>query len=164
MADIRQELLRLIALNNTAQWLPEHIAAQQLLDRHGERLIPGLRECLGDGNAEVRRLAVNLLDEAGPAATPALPAIIHMIADPDRLVRVAAAHCLEKFGPQAADAVPLLLSWLQDENEYVRLLAVVAILRIDATKRAELMPYIEAARVSTNPMVQGLAEEFITGE
>src|SRR4051812_44963384 len=109
MTEVRQELLRLIALNNAEQWVPEHIAFEQLLDRHGDRLMPGLLECLGDGDGEIRRLAINLLDEAGLAAAPALPAVIQLIADPDRLVRVAAAHCLEKFGPQAVDAVPYLL-------------------------------------------------------
>lgn len=161
MTEIRQELLNLIALNSAEQWVPEHIAYQQVFDRHGDRLIPGLIECLSDDDAEVRRLAVNLLDEAGPAATPALPAVIQKIADPDRLVRVAAAHCLEKFGPLAVDAVPLLLPWLQNDHEYIRLLAAITILKIDQTMRGELMPLIEAATTSTNPMMQGLAEEFL---
>ena len=161
MTEIRQELLNLIARNNAEQWVPEHIASQQLLDRHGDRLIPGLIECLGDDKADVRRLAISLLDEAGPAVTPALPAIIQKIADPDRIVRVAAVHCLEKFGPQAAEAVPLLQPWLQDGHEYIRLLAAITILKIDRTMQRELMPLIEAARASKNPMVQGMADEFI---
>lgn len=164
MSETRQELLNLIALNNAERWLPEHIAFKQLLNRHGDRLIPGLIECLSDDEAEVRRLAVNLLDEAGLDATPALPAIIQKIADSDRLVRVAAAHCLEKFGPLAVEAVPLVLTWLQDDHEYVRLLAAVTIFRLDPTKRAELMPLIQAATASNNPMVQGMAEEFIAGD
>lgn len=161
MTEIRQELLNLIALNNAEQWVPEHIAFMQLLDRHGVRLIPGLIECLGDDDAEIRRLAVELLDEAGLDAAPALPAVIQKIADSDRLVRVAAAHCLEKFGQQAVDAVPLLLPWLQDENEYIRVLAQITIIRLDPTMRDELISFIEAARASKNPMVQGLAEEFL---
>lgn len=161
MTEIRQELLNLIALNNAEQWVPEDIAFQQLLDRHGDRLVLGLIECLTDEDAEVRRLAVNLLDEAGLAATPALPAVIQMVADADRLVRLAAAHCLEKFGPQAVGAVPLLLPWLHDENDYIKLLAAVTILKIDPTKRDELLPFIQAATTSNNPMVQGFAEEFL---
>jgi len=161
MTEIRQELLTLIALNNAEQWVPEHIAFQQLLDRHGDRLITGLIECLGDDDAEIRRLAVNLLDEAGLVAAPALPGVIRMIADMDRLVRVAAAHCLVKFGPLAVDAVPLLLPWVQDGHEYIRLLASVTLIRLDPTKRVELMPLIQAARGSENPMVQGMAEEFL---
>lgn len=164
MTDVHQELLTLIALNNAEQWVPEHIAYQHLLDRHGDRLIPGVIECLGDDDAEVRRLAISLLDEAGPAATPALPAIIQKIADPDRLVRVAAAHCLDKFGSPATEAVPLLLPWLQDDHDYIRLLAAITIIRLDPTKRAELMPLIQAATASNNPMVQGMAEEFLNGQ
>jgi HEAT repeat protein len=163
MTEIRQELLNLIARNNAEQWVPEHRAFQQLLDLQGDRLIPGLIECLGDNDAEVRRLAVNLLDEAGPAATPALPLMIQMVGDRDRLVRVAAAHSLEKFGPQAAEAVPLLLPWLRDENEYIRLLAAVTMIRLDPTKADQLMPIIQAATASNNPMMQGLAEEFLNG-
>ncbi len=37
MADMRQELLNLIALNNAEKWVPEHIAFEQLLDRHADR-------------------------------------------------------------------------------------------------------------------------------
>jgi len=161
MTEIRQELLNLIALNNAEQWVPEHIAYQQLLDRYGDRLIPELIECLGDDDAEVRRLAINLLDEAGLAAAPALPAVIQMIANPDRLVGVAAAHCLEKFGHQAVDALRLLLPWLQDEHEYIRVLAAFTILKLDPTKRDELMPIVRSARGSENRMVQGMAEEFL---
>ncbi len=161
MTDIRQELLNLIALNKAEKWLPEHIAYQQLFDRQGNRLLPDLIECLGDDDAEVRRLAVNLLDEAGLRAAPALPALIQAVADTDRLVRGAAAHCLAKFGPQAVDAVPLLFPWLQDEHEFVRLLAAVTIMKLDPTKSDELMPLVQAARGSNSPMVQGFAEEFM---
>lgn len=158
MTDIRQELLRLIALNHAEQWVPNHIALQEL-DRFGDLLIPGLIECLGDDDAEVRLLAVALLDEAEQQAKPAVPALIRAIADVDRLVRVTAAQCLAKFGPLATDAVPYLIPWLQDENEYVRLVAAVTVFRLDPTKRDELMPIIRSARASINPMVRGLAEE-----
>jgi HEAT repeat protein len=158
MTDILQDLLRLIALNHTEEWVPHHIALQEL-DGHGDQLIPGLIECLGDDNAEVRLLAVGLLDEAGQRAEPAVPELIHATADVDRLVRVTAAQCLTKFGPLAVEAVPYLLPWLQDDNEYIRAVAVVTILNLDPTKRDELMPIIQAARASNNPMVRGLAEE-----
>lgn len=158
---IRQELHRLIALNNAEKWVPEHIAVEQLLNRHGDLLVPGLIECLGDDDAEVRRLAVNLLDETGLRAASVMPAVIQKIADPDRLVRVAAAHCLEKFGPHAVGAVPLLLPWLQDDHEYIRLLAAVVIIRLDPTMRDELMPIVRSASASAHPMVQGFADEFL---
>jgi hypothetical protein len=160
MNGIRQELLHLLVLNYAEQWVPNHIALEQL-EHYGDQLIPGLIGCLGDYDSEVRQLAISLLDEAGLAATPALPAVIQKIADPDRLVRVAAAHCLQKFGPQAIEAVPILLPWLHDENEYIRLVAAVTILKIDPTKRDEMMPIVRSASASANPMVRGMAEEFL---
>ena len=160
MTEIRLELLRLLILNYAEQWVPEHIAFVQLAS-YGDRLIPGLIGCLEDYDSEVRQLAISLLDEAGLRAAPALPSLIQAVADPDRLVRLAAADCLVKFGPQAVDAVPLLESWLQDEPEYVPLMAALTIIRLDLTKKDELVPIIQAALDSENPMVRGLAEEYI---
>jgi HEAT repeat protein len=157
MTEIRHELQRLIALNYAEQWVPHHIALNEL-ERHGDRLIPGLIECLGDDDAEVRLLAVALLDEAGQRAEPAVAALIQSVADTDRLVRVAAAQCLAKFGEEAVGAVPHLLPWLHDEHEYIRIVAAVTILDLDPTKRDELMPMILAARGSGNVMVRELAE------
>jgi HEAT repeat protein len=163
MNGIRQELLHLLVLNYAEKWVPNHIALEQL-EHYGDGLIPALIDCLYDYDSEVRQLAINLLDEGGLRAGPALPALIQSVTDPDRLVRVAAAHCLQKFGPKAVEAVPLLLPWLQDDHEFVRLLAAVVILKLDPTKRDELMPIVRSARGSENPMVQGMAEEFIAGK
>ena len=160
MNGIRQELLHLLVLNYAEQWVPNHIALAQL-EHYGDQLIPGLIGCLGDYDSEIRQLAINLLDEAGLRAEPALPAVIQLVADPDRLVRVAAAHCLEKFGPQAVDAVPFLIPWLQDDNEYIRLLAGITIMRLDPKKRDELMPIVRSASASAHPMVQGMADDFL---
>ena len=92
MTEIRHELLRLLILNYAEQWVPEHIAYVQLA-RYGDRLIPGLIECLDDYDSEVRHLAVNLLDEAGLSAAPALPALIQAVAaDPDRRRTDATRH------------------------------------------------------------------------
>ena len=161
MTNIRNELLRLIALNYAEQWVPHHIAFVELLDRHGDRLIPGLVDCLTDEDAEVRLLAVALLEEAGQRAEPAVPALIQAVTDPDRIVRVATAQCLAKFGPKAAGAVPHLLPWLKDENEYVRIVAAVTILNLDPTRRVDLMPMVQTATGSENPVVRSVAEEFI---
>ena len=160
MNDICPELRRLVDLNHQEQWVPAHVAIQQL-DKYGERLIPGLVSALDDADSEVRLLALSLLEEAGTRAAPALPVIIQMLTDKDRLVCVAAAPCLQKFGPLAIDAVPLLRSWLRDDHEYVRLLAAVTISTIDTTMKDEMLPVIKAATVSENPLVRGLAEEFM---
>ena len=160
MNDIRQELLRLIALNHQEQWVPDHLALQQL-DQYGDRLIPGLVLALGDTDEEVRQLAMSLLDEAGTRSAPALSAIIKMLAVQDRVVRVVAANCLQKFGPLAIDAVPLLRPWLRGDHEYVRLLAAVTISTIAPIMKDEMLPVIRAATGSDNPLVSSLAEEFL---
>ena len=160
MNDIHHELLRLVALNHQEQWVPAHLALQQL-DQYGDRLIPGFVSALNDADSEVRLLALSLLDEVGTRSAPAVTAIIQMLDDEDRPVCVAAAQCLQKFGPLAMDAVPLLRPWLRDDHEYVRLLAAVTISTIDTTMKDEMLPVIKAATVSENPLVRGLAEEFM---
>ena len=157
MTTIRQELLRLIVLNHAEKWVPHHIAFQQL---DGDGLIHGLTECLGDDDAEVRLLAVNLLDEACERAKPALPLLIEKLKDEDRLVRISAAHSLAKFGTLAVDAVQYLMPWLQDENEYMQIVAATTVLKLDPTKSVELQSHIEAAKTSSNPMVRFLVEEL----
>jgi HEAT repeat protein len=160
MTEVSQELLNLIALNNAERWLPEHIAFKQLLDRQGDRLIPGLIECLGDDDAEVRRLALALLSEGRPLSDVAVPAMIERLTDADRLVRTSAVFHLGIFGPLAHAAVPLLEPWLTDADEYVRALAVTTILRADPT-RTELLPLVHAATVSKNACVSGLAQDYL---
>jgi HEAT repeat protein len=160
MTEIRQELLNLIALNNAEQWVPEDIAFQQQLDRHAVRLVPGLIECLGDDDAEVRRLAIALLSEGRPLSDVAVPAMIEMLTDPDRLVRTSAAFHLGFFGPLAHAAIPLLEPWLTDADEYVRALALTTILRADPT-RSEFLPLLRAAAVSVNVGVSGLAQDYL---
>lgn len=161
MNDLRQELQRLIALNNAERWLPEHIAFRELFDLHGDGLIPGLIECVGDKVAEVRVLAISLLDVAGESAKDAVPVLVRAVDDDDQLVRVAAAHCIGKFGPLALAAVPSLLPWLQDDHEYVRLLAAVTILRLDPASGNEAIPVIKAAMAEGDPAMKELVREFL---
>lgn len=160
MNEIRRELNRLVDLNHQEQWVPTHTALQQL-DQYGDRLISGLVSALDDADSEVRLLALSLLDEAGVRSAPAWPMIIQMLNDQDRSVCVVAAHCLQKLGPLAIDAVPILRPWLQDDHEYIRLLAAITITNINPTVRDEMLPVIKAASGSENPMVSGLAEEFM---
>lgn len=160
MTEIRQELLRLIALNNAERWVPEHIAFQQLLNRHADRLVPGLIECLDDDDAEVRRLAIALLSEGRPLSDVAVPALIERLTDSDRLVRTSAAFHLGFFGRLAHAAIPLLEPWLTDADEYIRALAVTTILRADPT-RTELLSLVRAATASNNVGVSGLAQDYL---
>lgn len=161
MNPIRPELQRLIDLNNAERWVPEHIAFGQLFDQFGNGLIPGLVECVGDEDTEVRVLAITLLDVAGDAAKDAVPVLVLAVADDDQLVRVAAAHCLAKFGPQAVAAVPSLLTWLQDDHPYIRLLAAVTILRLDPASGKDAVPIFKAAMAEGDPAMKELVREYL---
>lgn len=161
MNPIRQELQRLIDLNAAVRWIPEHIAFGQLLDQFGNGLIPGLVECVGDEDDEIRKLAITLLDVAGDAAKDAVPVLVLAVDDADQLVRIAAAHCLAKFGPLAVAAVPSLLPWLQDDHPYVRLLAAVTILRVAPASGKDAVPVVKAAMAEGDPAMKELIREFL---
>lgn len=159
MNDLRADLLRLIALNHQEKWVPADQALDQLAG-HGEALIPGLVAALEDEEAEVRLLAVELLNAAGSRAEAAVPALVKMVADQDRLVRVAAASALAQFGPKAIAAVPLLEPWLEGDDEYIRLIAASTILALDPAQSVSLLSKVKEGLYSKNPVVRSLAEEF----
>ena len=52
----------------------------------------------------------------GPAAKPAVPALIALLHDNDKEVRASAAQCLAILGPDAREAVPALVQLLHDEG------------------------------------------------
>ncbi len=52
----------------------------------------------------------------GPAAKPAVPALINLLHDRDRHVRASAAQCLSLIGPEATNAVPALIKALNEEG------------------------------------------------
>ena len=156
---VRDELCRLIGLNEQERWVPAGEALRQL-GLVGDDLIWGLVECLGDGHPDVRRLAVELLVEARPQSKVAAPALIERLKDEDWLVQVAVLTCIGDFGPLAAEAVSLIESWLESPNEYLRLLAATAILRMDPS-RAELRPVIWESLESDNRVIRDTAREFL---
>ena len=155
---IRDELARLVAMNNAEQNVPEHIALQQL-EHFGDDLIPGLIECLTDVDAEVRRKAVGLLDEARPRSNVAVPALIERMQDEDWLVQVTVLTHIGHFGPIAAAAIPHLEPWLDSPNEFLRMLALSAIMRLDPN-RTDLLPDISEAMTSREFSVRSIARDF----
>ncbi|MGZ4987837.1 MAG: HEAT repeat domain-containing protein [Limisphaerales bacterium] len=60
--------------------------------------------------------AANGFGALGPAAQPAIPALIGLLRDEDRDVRACAAFCLHEFGPSASNAVPALVEALNKEG------------------------------------------------
>jgi HEAT repeat protein len=157
MTDIRAVLCHFIRLNELEHWVPAHDALQQLQEWFPTNLIPGLIECLEDGNSDVRHLAVQLLAEA--KTEPAIPAMIERLTDEDWLVQVVVIFYIKDFGPQAAGAIPYVEPWLNSPNEYLRLLAATAIVTLDPD-RTDLLPCIWDVRTSDNPGVSDVASEF----
>jgi HEAT repeat protein len=159
MPTIRDELCRFIRLNEQEQMLQHPDALEQLGERFGDGVIPGLIECLEDGHPDIRRLAIGLLAAARPRSDAAVPALIKRLTDEDWLVQVAVMTLIGDFGSQAVGAIPHLEPWLESPNEYLRLLSAITIISLDPC-RTEFLPQIWEAANSDHPVVQSLVREF----
>lgn len=158
MTAIRDELNRLLSIHFGELWVPTDEALQEL-EHFGDDLIPGLVECLGDADEDIRRLAVTLLAELRPRSNVAVPQLIELLNDPDVLVKVAILTDIADFGPLAVGAIPHVEQWLASDHEYLRVLATTAIVSLDPD-RTDLFPDIHAAMKSDDPTVRGVAREF----
>jgi HEAT repeat protein len=77
--------------------------------------VPNLIEVLkGDSNSRMRWEAARTLGKIGPAAKPAVSALIQATMDHDALVREHAAEALGDIGPEAAEGIPALIVALED--------------------------------------------------
>jgi len=162
LTTIRDELCRFIRLNEQERW-EETLGALEQLEHFGDELIPGLIECLSDGNPDVRHQAVRLLGNARPQSDVAVPDLIGMLQDEDWLIVTSVIFRLAKFGPLAAAAIPQIELWLQSPNEYIRLLAATTITKLDP-ECTDLLPLIWTATESDNPAVESFARDFFCGE
>lgn len=157
---IQEELRRRIALDNPEAALFNRLTMRQLQD-YGDSLTPDLIECLGDEQAEVRRLAVGLLGEAGARAESALPALIERLSDTDTQVQISAVMALQRFREAARPAVSVLKRFLADGTEaYLRLSAAGAISRIAPEDPTSLPVIIEGLR-DPSGMHRAAACEFL---
>jgi HEAT repeat protein len=77
--------------------------------------VPALIKALAD--PDVREEAVSALGWIGPAAEPAVPALIKAVADANPNVRRAAVSALGQIGPAAEPAVPVLIKALADPED-----------------------------------------------
>jgi HEAT repeat protein len=130
---------------------------------------------LGDPDAAVRCTAAVLLEEFGPHAEPAIPALVGLLGDPDQQVRgvavdalvttgpasvpaltealrhadkevrARAAYCLGWFKGQARPAIPLLTKTLGDPDAWVRIKAAEALASITPDAPAAVATLIEIA-------------------
>jgi len=160
MTEFRKELERLIELNYAEQWVPNHIAFQQLLERHGDRIIAGLIECLPDEDAEVRQLAAGLLEEAGKRAEPAVLALIERLTDEDRSVVVTAMFALKRLAPFAQTALPTLKVLMANHEPHLRIVAAATIGKI-TPQNPDCIPILVAALDDPNSLNRATACEFL---
>ena len=106
-----------------------------------DQAIPALIEALNDKARMVRFDATLALEEMGPDASNAVPALTKVLADSGKpgdpriagvaYLQAVAANALGKIGPAAATAVPQLKATLSATNSYLRGQAAAAIWRID---------------------------------
>ena len=93
-----------------------------------------LSEWVGDLKADapqVRNAAAYEISGLGPAAAPAVPALIQALDDPAASVRYPVTVALGEIGPAAAEAVPRLKKMMDEElNDEIAASAKRAIRRI----------------------------------
>ena len=158
MCSVRESLESFILLMCEERWIPIQTMLQ-IVERDHIDAIQGLSECLSHHDADVRRLAIDLLCEAIPRSQAAVPSLIERLQDDDRLVRIAVLTSIANFGPCAVGAIPLLEPWLDDDHEFLRVLAHISIATLDRD-RTELIPYIKEALHSEVSTVRIVAREY----
>jgi HEAT repeat protein len=90
--------------------------------------LPALEASLRDPDVRSRRAALDALESLGPAAAPAIPALVGILSDADPFVRWAAARVLGKVGATDPEVVvPGLVPMLCDPDLDVRLTAAEAL-------------------------------------
>ena len=82
---------------------------------------------------KVRKKAVDVLGNVGPADPATIPALAEAVKDKDPAVRDAAVLALSKIGPPAAAALPVLREATKDSNPTVRAHAATAVERVGGT-------------------------------
>lgn len=158
MSSVRESLESFVLLMCEEKWIPIQTMLQ-MVERDHIDAIQGLTDCLCHHDAEVRRLAIDLLCEAIPRSQAAVPSLIERLQDDDRLVRIAVLTSIANFGSCAVGAIPLLEPWLDDDHEFLRALAHIAIATLDPD-RTELVPYIREALHSEVSTVRIVAREY----
>jgi HEAT repeat protein len=96
-----------------------------------ESCLNALTGALADSDPRVRQLSAQAVGTIGPAAAPAVPALIKLLEDEDEGSRNSACIGLADIGPAASAAMPALRKALNDPSNDVRRFAQRAIEKIE---------------------------------
>jgi HEAT repeat protein len=99
----------------------------------------------------IRWLAVEALRRTGPAAEPAIPALIYALHEREGAACCSAANTLKKIG---RPAIPFLIRALSDEDMIARQLAAQALGGMEPSAREALPALREAFKSEQHPVVQ----------
>jgi HEAT repeat protein len=119
-----------------------------------------LEAMLRGGDATAQAQGALGLSKLGPAAAPAVPALIDALKSPQTLVRQNAALALGEVGPGAKAAVPALAEALRDREWVVRRQAAVALGRLGPDARPAV-PALERLTRDANSLVSKAAREAL---
>jgi hypothetical protein len=123
--------------------------------------VADLDRMLHDGDATVRTQGAIGLSKLGPAAAPAVPALVEASRAPEPLLRQNAALALGQIGPEAREAVPDLIKLLDDPEWAVRRQAAVALGGIGPDAR-EAAAALEQLGRDPHQVVRKAAAEALT--
>jgi HEAT repeat protein len=129
-------LITLIALVTPAAWGQASSAKEKEPVTDGRTLSEWVAD-LKEAAPQVRNAAAYEISGLGPAAAPAVPALIEALDDPEASVRFPVTVALGEIGPGASAAVPRLKKMMDEEiNDEIAAAARRALRRIqpDAVK------------------------------
>jgi HEAT repeat protein len=137
--------------------------AVQALRPFGDEAVLALADASSDPDDYVRVMALEILYDWGGDTTAALPAAIRALDDPDRIVRICAASVVSQHVEKSSDAVPILLRWLGGDDHHSRLTAAALILRIDSTKKEEMLAVLAEGTESGDSAIRCLTAWLLSG-
>ena len=133
------ELLRTFAHRNDPERV---IESEQALLPLGEDAIDVLKTALGDPDADLRILGLQLLEHWDRNTEAALLVMIEALNDSDRTVRITALAPVARLGEKATDAISTLEKWIGCDDEFSHVSAAGHILMIDPTRSKYLVPVL----------------------
>lgn len=155
------DILRLLS-TASGSWYVSQDAAMGVgrMGEHGKPLVPLIAARLSDPNPAVRVKLLYALEEMGPAAAAAVPALKAGLADTHWLVRQGAAAALGNVG---AAAVPAYLEMLGNAAWFTRFQAIQGLSRSGEAGRgsAEALAAVQRALDDPDPEVANAARRTL---